>query len=361
MSRRTVPGAVAAYAVATAGLVTKVFDNNTTATAPHLDAKDPWAGKPRVNILLLGGDGDIGREGVRTDSMILLSMDTHTGRTVSFSLPRNMADAQFPEGSPLRMLYPNGFSDGDPADGNYMLNAVYRDVPMYHLHVLGQSHNEGADAIKEAISGTLGIPVDYYLLANLTGFRDIVNAMGGVTVNINEPIAIQGDTSDHIPPIGYLRPGPDQHLDGYHALWFARDRWGADDYQRMDRQRCMIKAIIDAANPGRLLTRYLDLVKAGKKIVLTDIPKELGPALVDLALKVKDAKIKSVVFRASDKFSSADPDFAYIRATVQSALHPAKHKHHATANPTEDPNDVCGYHPTGETVADAEAYDAQFK
>ncbi|GAB2989492.1 LCP family protein [Nocardioides montaniterrae] len=350
----------AQYALATAGLVTKVFDNNRTTTAPNLDAHDPWAHKDRVNLLLLGGDGDIGREGVRTDSMILLSIDTKTGKMVTFSLPRNLAGAQFPADSPLHALYPNGFTDGDPADGNYMLNAVYRDVPMYHPGVLGKSSNEGADAIKQAISGTLGIPVDYYLLVNLSGFREIVNAIGGVTVNVNEPIAIQGDTSDHIPPIGYIAPGPNEHLDGYHALWFARGRWGADDYQRMDRQRCMINAIIDAANPGNLLIRYLDLIKAGKQIVLTDIPKELGPAFVDLALKVKDGKAKSVVFKTSASFNSADPDFDYIHATVQAALHPAK-KHHPSANPPEDPVDVCAYHPTGRTVADAEAYDAQFK
>ncbi|GAB3868311.1 hypothetical protein GCM10028801_44050 [Nocardioides maradonensis] len=351
----------AQYAVATAGLVTKVFDNNTTATTPHLDAKDPWADKARVNVLLLGGDGDIGREGVRTDSMILLSIDTQTGKTTTFSLPRNLANAQFPPDSPLRRLYPNGFGDGDPADGNYMLNAVYRDVPMYHPGVLGKSSNEGADAIKEAISGTLGLPVDYYLLVNLSGFREIVNAIGGVTVNVNEPIAIQGDTSDHIPPIGYIAPGPNEHLDGYHALWFARGRWGADDYQRMDRQRCMIKAIIDAADPATLLTRYLDVVKAGKKIVLTDIPKEMGPAFVELALKMKDAKVRSVVFKTSAQFSSAAPDFDYIHQTVQAALDPAKHPHHTSSNPPENPTDVCGYHPTGRTVADAEAYDAQFK
>jgi len=351
----------AQYAVATAGLVNKVFDNNETATAPKLDAHDPWADKPRVNVLLLGGDGDIGREGVRTDSMVLLSIDTHTGRTITISLPRNLADAQFPTDSPLHKVYPNGFTDGDPADGNYMLNAVYRDVPMNHPGILGKSHNEGADAIKEAVSGTLGIPVDYYLLVNLSGFRDIVNAMGGVTVNVDAPIAIQGDTSDHIPPIGYIPPGPDEHLDGYHALWFARGRWGADDYQRMDRQRCMIKAIIDTANPANLLRRYLGLVSAGKKIVLTDIPKEMGPAFVDLALEVKHAKVKSVVFKTSSQFDSAHPDFAYMHRVVMAALQPATHHHHKSANAPQDPTDVCAYHPTGETVADAEAYDAQFK
>ena len=75
-----------------------------------------------------------------------------------------------------------------------MLNAIYGQVPALHPGILGESDNEGADAVKQAVEGSLGVPVDYYVLVNLDGFREIVDAMGGVTVNINEPIAIQGDT-----------------------------------------------------------------------------------------------------------------------------------------------------------------------
>ena len=107
--------------------------------------------------------------------------------------------------------------------------------------------------MKQAVAGTLGVPVDYYVLVNLEGFKEIVDAMGGVTVNVNEPIAIDGDTDAGIPPVDYLEPGPDQRLDGFQALWFARGRWGSDDYQRMLRQRCMVDAIIAEANPLNLL------------------------------------------------------------------------------------------------------------
>jgi LCP family protein required for cell wall assembly len=350
----------AQYAVATADFVDKVFDHNEVATTPtDRTPKDPWAGTDRVNVLLLGGDGGEGREGVRTDSMILLSMDTHTGKAVTFSLPRNMANAQFPEDSPLHDVYPDGFQDGDPADGEYMLNAVYRNVPAVHPGILGKSSNEGADAIKQAVEGTLGIPVEYYVLVNLEGFKEIVDAMGGVTVNINEPIAIGGSTDAHQPPDGYLAPGPDQHLNGFQALWFARGRWGSDDYERMDRQRCMVDSIVQAADPANLLLRYLDLLKAGQEIVYTDIPKELASAFVDLALKVKDAKVKSVVFKTSDQFSSAAPDFDYMRDIVQRAIDPPAKKHHGGGgDPADDPADACSYQPTGETVEDAEASDA---
>ena len=240
-------------ALAQADLVSTVFDDTESATTPEGRTKEnPWAGTDRVNVLLLGGDGGEGRTGVRTDTVILVSMNTNTGKTVMFSLPRNMMNAQFPEDSPLHDEYPDGYTGSeDPA--YYMLNAIYGQVPVNYPGILGQSDNEGADAIKQAVSGSLGVPVDYYVLVNLEGFKEIVDAMGGITVNINEPVAINGNTDAGIPPTDYLDPGPDQHLDGFHALWFARGRYGSDDYARMDRQRCTVDAIIDAANPMTLV------------------------------------------------------------------------------------------------------------
>ena len=117
------------------------------------------------------------------------------------------------------------------------------------------------------------------MLINLLGFQQLVDAIGGVTVNINEPIAINGNTDAGIPPTGYLEPGPDQHLDGFHALWYSRGRWGSDDYQRMLRQRCMVNAIVDEADPLNVLRRYQALAQAGKEILRTDIPRELMPCV----------------------------------------------------------------------------------
>ena len=343
----------AQYALVTADVVDKVFQKDVkSATIPDsATEEDPWAGQDRVNVLLLGGDGGDGRTGVRTDSVILLSIDTKSGKTTTFSLPRNMMYAQFPEDSPLYDLYPDGFQTGQGDPGFDMLNAIYGQVPELHPGVLGDSDNEGADAVKQAVSGSLGIPVDYYLLVNLEGFKTVVDAMGGITVNINTPVAIQGNTDLGIPPTGYLQPGPDQLLDGFHALWFARGRYGSDDYQRMDRQRCAVNALIEAADPMTLLQRYVDIAKAGGDVVYTDIPRKLGSAFVQLLLKVKDAKVRSVVFRASDKFFSGDPDYDYMRGVVQKALYPPKKEggKREQEKEAENPIDVCAYLPTDTT------------
>ncbi len=338
----------AQYALVQADLVETVLpDDVRSATTPHdVTEADPWAGQERVNVLLLGGDGGVGRTGVRTDTVILVSMDTASGATTMFSLPRNLMYAQFPDDSVLHDLYPDGYQtfQGDP--GFDMLNAIYGQVPLLHPGVLGESDNEGADAVKLAVSGSLGVPVDYYVLVNLQGFQTIVDAIGGITVNINEPVAINGNTDAGIPPTGYLQPGPDQQLDGFQALWFARGRYGSDDYARMDRQRCAVDALIESADPLTLLTKYTDLAAASKDIISTDVPRSLGSPLVQLLLKVKSAKVRSVVFRASDTFSSADPDYDYVRDTVQKALNPPKKKGQRNAerpDAVENPVDACAY------------------
>jgi LCP family protein required for cell wall assembly len=338
-------GLVVRDAFAQAHVVKTVFTHNRTATRPNdVTAQDPWNGRARVNVLLLGGDSGPYREGTRTDTMILASLDTRTGRTVTFGLPRNLMDVPFPENSPLHALYPDGFTGpGDP--GSWMLNAVYREIPLLHPHVLGASADEGADAIKQAVEGATGLPVDYYVLVDFTGFRQLVDAMGGITVNVNLPVAINGQTDAGIPPTGYIQPGPDQHLDGFHALWFARGRYGADDYQRMSRQRCVINAVIDEANPVNLLRRYQALAAAGSRVVRTDIPQELLPAFVQLALKAKDHRAKSVLFRSSAEFSPGNPDFDYMHQIVQKALTPPAHHRHHAPPATEDDQDACAYHP----------------
>ena len=359
---------VARYSMVQKQVVQKVFQHNRSATAPvDVTEEDPWGGRDRVNVLLLGGDGNVHRQGVRTDSVVLASMDVHTGRTVLFSLPRNLMRVPFPQRSPLHAIYPDGFTGpGDPAE--WLLNAVYRNVPALHPGILGTSDNEGADAVKQAVAGALGMHVDYYLLVNLAGFRSIVQAIGGVTVNINQPIPIGGNTDLGIAPDSYLQPGPNQRLNGFEALWFARGRYGSDDYQRMERQRCMIDAIINEAKPLNLLRRYESLAAVGQEIVRTDIPSDLLSAFVDLATTVKGSQVRSVVFRASPQFAPSNPDYDWVHQKVRQALRTSKastgHERPGgsqettptptaspSASPTIDPAaptdavDACGYHP----------------
>ncbi len=361
------PLAVAArYSYDTAASVRAVFKSEKTsksATRPTLGpgggeaSRDPFADKPRLNVLLLGGDAGKGRTGTRTDTVILASIDTQTGNTTLFSLPRNTGRMPFPSDSPLRKYYPNGFTNGDGNNAEYFLNAIYDNVPReVPKNVLGETDNLGADALKLSVGAALGLDVDYYVLINLDGFSKMINALGGIRLNVNSYIPMGGNTDLGIPPKKYLKPGPDQKLTGREALWYARGRYGSDDFARMDRQRCVINAIIDQANPANMLSRYEDIAKAGKQLVYTDMPQEVLPLMVDLSLRAKGGSVRSIVFKHGvDGFISPNPDYAQMRKRVKKALGEGAP---AEPSPGESPSDKPKKpkSPESEDLADSCAY-----
>jgi LCP family protein required for cell wall assembly len=303
----------------TRDVIANVFDDAESATV--VDRPDPFGGKERVNVLLLGGDAGKNRTGTRTDTVIVASVDTDTGDTTLISLPRNLENLPFPPGTQLARLYPDGFWTGD--ENQSLLNSIYDTGPSLHPGALGRpSDNPGADWLKLGVGQALGLTLDYYVLVNLDGFKKLVNALGGITVNVNYYVPIGGDTATGTLPDDYIAPGPNQELDGYRALMYARGRYGLTDYDRMARQRCAIKAIVDAADPITLLRRYQELAQTTKDIVLTDIPGSALDDFVDLAFLVKDASIRSLVFDTS-VIEPAYPDYDLIRELVDRALDPS--------------------------------------
>ncbi|HEX2361382.1 MAG TPA: LCP family protein [Jiangellaceae bacterium] len=292
-------------------------DAKSNTTPELVEDVDPWADKPRVNILLLGGDGAPNRDGIRPDSQILASIDTKTGDTMLFSLPRNLQGVPFPVDSPLYELYPDGFGWQDDNE-NYLLNAVYKNVPENHPGIFEGVDYPGADANKWAVEGALGLDVDYFVLVNLDGFKELVDALGGITVDVKESIPIGGVGG---PVTGYIEKGDNQRLNGYRALWFARSREGSDDYERMERQRCVIAAIVEEADPVTVFRRYQELAAATKDIVATDIPAAVLPDFVELALKVKDGSVRTLAF-TNRVIDPQSPDYGKMQAMVAEALQP---------------------------------------
>jgi len=356
----------------------KVFgtDEVPNSTKPTIDTTDPWANKDRLNFLILGGDSGNRRDaalGDRTDTIIVASIDTHSGATTLFTLPRNTEKMPFPKDSPLHRYYPNGFYNGTGPDrAEYLLNAMYRNVPNRVPHdVLGKTKNFGADVVKVSVGEALGLDLDYYVLVNMDGFKDFINAIGGITVNVNYRIPIGGQTDQGVKPDGYIEPGPNQHLNGRLALWYARGRYGLDDYKRMERQRCVINAVVAQSTPQAVLANFQSILAAGEKTIQTDVPRSLLPALLDLGVKVKGTKLRSVAFTpGAAGFQSYNPNWEKVRARVQKALKETEAgvdtKPTATPTPTstgtsttkpspspsktpkprsDDLDAVCGYHP----------------
>lgn len=277
-------------------------------------AGDATAGRDgHYNVLLLGGDAGKNRIGTRPDSLTLVSIDAETGRSVLFSLPRNMENIPFPADSPMSRVLPTGFDCGDAC----LLNGVYSYATEGKGLYPPSVADPGAQATKDAVAAITGLDIDYYVLIDLRGFRDLVDAMGGLSMTVTKKVPIGGGTS---PIKGYIPVGRHK-LDGYHALWFARSRSGASDYERMARQRCTMTAMLEQMDPATVLLKFQGIATASEKVVSTDIPQsELGP-LTDLALKARSQQVTSVQF-VPPLIKPVRPDYGLIRSTVRAALAP---------------------------------------
>lgn len=348
-----------------ADFVRDVFGQGQAKRGEWGNVANPWAKKPRLNVLVLGGDSGKGRNeelGTRTDTVIVASIDTATGETVLFQLPRQTARMPFPADSPLSRVFPYGFTSGSSDNAEYWLNAMYNNAPVIAgKDILGHEVPDlGAEIMKISVGEALGLPIDYFVLVDMDGFVEFIDAIGGVTVNVNEPVAMGGNTSKNIPPDRWLGPGPNQHLNGSDALWYARGRYGTSDYARGVRQRCVIHAVTKQADPATLITNYEKVTAAGRKIIRTDVPGSDMSALASLALKVKKASMRSIAFiHGQEGFSTSNPDWDLARSRVRDAIDPSATTQPAepttspaTPTATSSPStgvksieDECGYHP----------------
>ena len=320
------------YAYDGAHMLGRIFTDQRSGTRPSIDynqdVKAIWASKPRVNVLLVGADDTKARNysadnSMNTDTIMVASINTSNGDTSIFQIPRNTAKMPFPADSPLHQDFPDGFvgKDGDGSNPDYMANEIWSTVSAHHVDRMGETDYPGADALKLATGEALGLKIDYFVMLDIDGLQKLIDALGGVTVNVNERLPIAGNTEGKKPD-GYLKVGPDQHLDGYHAMWYARSRSESTDYDRMGRQSCLMKAVLDQASPQTVLTRFESIADASGQMVVSDIPQGMLPAFVDLAINMRDANINRVVFtNGKHGFVSANPDYDLVRKQVDAAIH----------------------------------------
>lgn len=280
-------------------LVQTMFGNGEASASHH----------GRYNVLLLGGDSGAGRWGMRPDSITVASIDDETGKTVLISLPRNMMNFPFAPGSAMEEQFPDGFD----CEG-CMLNGV-STWAQDNTELFGRSKHPGVDATVMAVEGITGLEINYFAMVNLRGFRELVDAVGGVTLNVRSPIPVGGLGSD---VTGYIQPGT-RKLDGFETQWFARAREGSDDYSRMARQKCVMSAMLQQIDPQTMLRNFSSIAKAGSDMVSTNIPAGEVGSFVDLALKSRSQKVATLSL-VPPLVNTAEPDIALIQAKVAEAV-----------------------------------------
>jgi LCP family protein required for cell wall assembly len=260
----------------------------------------------RYNVLLVGGDSGIDRWGLRTDSLTVASIDAETGRTILFGLPRNMTRFPFPEDSVLGKAFPDGY-DCDTCT----LNSLATWAADHRDRFEGVADPAMAATV-DGVEGITGLKVNYYAMVDLDGFRSLVAAMGGLTLNVRDRIPIG------LPVRRYLEPGV-QRLDGFETLWFARSRESADDYSRMARQKCVMSAMLQQLSPQLVVTRFAALAEAGEHILSTNLPASELDTFAELAIAARSQTMSTVSF-VPPAITTSSPDIAKIRSMIATAV-----------------------------------------
>ncbi len=152
-------------------------------------AQDPWADVPRVNTLLIGSDAGQDRWGTRTDSMMVVSTNTKTGDTLLIGIPRNLERVPFPKSNPLHALYPNGYDCGDQC----LMNGIWT-LAEGRPDLFPGIKNPGRTSTVDVVGEITGLDITQSVVINLRGFKALVDAMGGVDVNVQQRVCVECHT-----------------------------------------------------------------------------------------------------------------------------------------------------------------------
>lgn len=234
----------------------------STASFPSTQLLFPLGGSDRVNILMIGYGG-AGHDGAYlADSIQILSIDPETDTTTTIPVPRDLwieGIAAFSQNGKVNEVFSSGVVNG--GDGTDGLDA-------------------GGAFMAEVLSTVTGLQIDHWLSIDFTGFREMVDAVGGVT--INNPVGFRYTTNEQQHrngrwPTGHFRRG-ELHLDGAQALAYARARYTSKveestDFARSVRQARILAALKAKVGDGGIgaIVPGLGLMDAMEGRVRTDL------------------------------------------------------------------------------------------
>lgn len=231
---------------------------------PHEATPAPTWDQGRVNILLLGVDQrpceDTGGAW-RTDTMILVSLDPATKTASMLSFPRDLwVDI--------------------PTIGPHRLNAA---------HFFGDAYDYpggGPALIKRTIQDNFAVPVHYYTRINFDGFRKVIDALGGIEIEVEERIWDDQYPTDDCQYQTVQFDAGHYHMDGDDALKYARSRHYTSDFDRARRQQQVLFAIYDKATSIRVIPRLPELWMTKDEAIQTDLSLLDAMKLARLGMQV---------------------------------------------------------------------------
>jgi LCP family protein required for cell wall assembly len=256
----------------------RIFAGGTVGGGDEPAGPRPGPGE-RINILLVGVDTTPRRDATLTDTMIVASLDP-VGKTMSMvSIPRDMVNV------------PLGQGDDYGPKLNSLLSFAGRNPDLFP--------NGPMRGLQDAIGALLGIPIHYYARMEFTGFMAMIDAVGGIDIDVKEGFDAPTYDGIGLDGRGWSITAGRHHLDGPNALAYARARKaaGESDFTRAARQQEILVALRDQAmTGGSLLFDLPDLLDAVADTMTTDIPISILPELAVTADEVeRDAIVRAVI------------------------------------------------------------------
>ncbi|HVM30388.1 MAG TPA: LCP family protein [Candidatus Limnocylindrales bacterium] len=296
---------------------------------PQIDPNWAMGADGRVNLLLIGSDsrsdeGDLGGASLRTDTMILLTVDVATCKAAMFGFPRNMVNA--PLEAEAAGAYPGGRFDD-------LLNALWRRAAEQPGTFPGSEGigpecarqydcQRGWRAIAGAIQEMTGAHIDGIIAVNLRGFIALVDTVGGVWLDIPQRVQDPRYRKSDGTVIELDIPRGCNFFDGEMALAYARSRRQDSDYQRMRRQQYVIAQVRRQLDPLAMLPRAPELLAAARENLFTTLDdSDLGP-LAQLASGVDSERMHQVRF-VRQRFNT-DADIRQMRNRVRDIFQEAQ-------------------------------------
>lgn len=294
--------------------LSKVFRGNVFSVLSTTKLRGEDVG--RVNILLAGNSSDDpGHQGAAlTDSIMIVSIDTKDNTAFMLSVPRDLwVDI--------------------PGYGHAKINEAYPDGESGNFNQAGYFPG-GMGLLQQVIQQNFGLTLNYYALIDYSAFRDAVNAVGGVQVNIQSP----DPRGLYDPSIDYATNGPlvkltngVHTLNGQQALDLARARGDSyysygfpqSDFDRTQHQRQLLVALKDKALSTGVLANPVKLSSLSDAIgknVKTDFSLSEVRRAYDLSKNISSSKIQSLSLNNAD---GTDLLTSYTSYSGESALIPA--------------------------------------
>ncbi len=205
-----------------------------------------------------------------------------------FSLPRDTTGIPLPA-IPARSVFGTTW--------NQKINALFMSARA-RPDLFPGGKLSGYQALKDTLGLLYGIKIPYFVEVDFTGFRKVIDAVGGVTINVQVPVVDDDYPADNGGHLRVYIPTGVQHMDGAQALVYARSRHGSSDFDRAARQQRVILSLRQQADFASLARPDVlsQLIDATKGAVKTDFPIAKLPQLIELAQRIDIGNVRSFVF-----------------------------------------------------------------